>query len=54
MFTDRRRGDVDLRQEVHVDRERSTLLYCIALTEGDSPTALGVLLKKIKARKDYL
>ena len=35
MFIDRRRDDVDLRQEVDVARERSTFLdYMALLTEG--------------------
>ena len=68
MFIDRRRGDVDLRQEVHVDRERST--FIALLTEGGriSPviykhcppdggrflSCVGGFTKTIKARKDYL
>ena len=35
MFIDRRSGDVDLRQEVHVGRERSRFpSYMALLTEG--------------------
>jgi hypothetical protein len=55
MFIDRRRGDVDLRQEVHVRREKSTFPYHIALlTEGGRISRLSINIALLTGGRTHL